>query len=552
MAVFTDAFETLLQRFAEAPDAGEQLAVLGEIEALRSRFQSMQSLAGIRHTMDTRDAFYEAENAFFDEQGPNYEALNHRFYAALLEARFRPAIEARWGAHLFQLAAMRLRTFSPEILEDLQEENRLSSAYTRLKAGAVIHFRGEEYNLSSIRKWEEHPDRATRRAAAEAKWSFFEEHAERFDELFDQLVAVRHRIARKLGFPHFIPLAYQRLGRSDYDARQVATFRQAMVDQVVPLASMLYRQQAERLGLESLKYYDEPYRFASGNPEPQGEPAWIIEQAGHLYRALSPETGAFFDLLERRGLMDLQTRPGKATGGYCTFLPDQQVPFIFSNFNGTSGDVDVLTHEAGHAFQVFSSRKQGLQEYYWPTLEACEIHSMSMEFFTWPWMDLFFGQEADKYRFAHLAGAIKFMPYGAAVDAFQHFVYENPDCGPAGRHRAWAEIERTFLPQRDYDGHGFLEEGRFWIRQNHIFTVPFYYIDYVLAQVCALQFWQRDRASHKEAWADYLALCRAGGSRPFLELVRLAGLDSPFGKGVLEPLMAQAKAYLESRAAEVV
>lgn len=541
---FSTRFEELLKAFEEAESAAAQNRIFSRLNDMRTEFLSMYNLCHIRHTMDTRDDFYEAENDFFDRQIPNFQALVTRLYQVVLNSSFRETLEKSWGEQFFRTAELSLKTFIPEILEDLKEENRLSSEYVKLKAAARIEFRGEEYNLSSIQKLEVNPDRQTRREAAEAKWNFYAEHLEETDRIYDELVRTRHRIARKLGYDNFIQLGYDRLDRSGYGPEQVARFRREVKEHVVPAANALYERQRRRLGLEQLKYYDEEFRFPSGNPEPKGDSKWIIDHAGTMYEELSPETNTFFRHLRDKHLMDLETRPGKATGGYCTYIGKYKSPFIFSNFNGTSGDIDVLTHEAGHAFQVYASRDFEINEYIWPTLEACEIHSMSMEFFTWPWMKLFFEEDTEKYRYAHLANALLFMPYGVAIDEFQHFAYENPDCSPAERRAAWRRIEADYLPHRDYDGDPFLENGGYWHKQTHVFSNPFYYIDYVLAQTCALQFWKRDAEDHESAWNDYLSLCRAGGSRPFLDLVALAGLQSPFDPGVLEAVVREAAAWL--------
>ncbi len=528
---FAKEFQTALDAFEHAHNAQEQSQVMRHINDMRSEFTSMYNICLIRHTMDTRDEFYEKENEYYDQQMPAYQGLVTKFYDALLKARYRSELEQEWGPQLFRLAEMSMRTFDDSVVELLQEENKLSSQYTKIKAAAKIDFRGEEHNLSSIYKYEIDHDRATRREAAAAKWQFFEEKATEIEQVFDQLVKVRHRIAKALGYDNFIGLAYDRMQRSDYDAQMVARFREQVKEHIVPIVQELYQRQANRLKLDTLKYYDEDLRFPQGNPQPQGEPKWIVAQAERMYQELSPETGQFFRFMQQTGLMDLETRPGKATGGYCTFIDQYKAPFIFSNFNGTSADIDVLTHEAGHAFQVYSSRDKGMGEYVWPTTEACEIHSMSMEFFTWPWMQLFFKEEAGRHKFAHLSSALSFLPYGVSVDEFQHFVYENPEVSPAERNAAWRRIEEKYLPQRDYDGYKLLEEGRFWQKQSHIFNVPFYYIDYALAQICAFQFWKKDQEDHEAAWSDYLRLCQAGGSRSFLELVEMAGLQSPFEEG---------------------
>ena len=542
---FSAVFEKNLLSFQEADTAPAQDQALSAINIQRAEFMTMYNICYIRHTMDTNNEFYEKENQFYDQQMPTYGSLVNRFYKALLKSPFRQQLEEKWGQQLFTIAEYNLKSFDDSIIELLQQENKLSSEYTKLKGGAKITFRGEEHNLSSIVRHEMDKDRTIRKEATEAKWGFYKDHQEEVERIFDQLVKVRHKIAQQLGYKNFVELGYIRMLRSDYDAAMVSNFRQQIQDYIVPISLKLYKRQQNRLGLDSLKYYDEDLLFLSGNPQPKGNPAWIIEQAQQMYSELSPETQSFFDYMQQKGLLDLTTRPGKAPGGYCTYIDDYKSPFIFSNFNGTSGDIDVLTHEAGHAFQVYSSRELGITEYTWPTYEACEIHSMSMEFFTWPWMSSFFKEEVDKYKFGHLSKALYFLPYGVAVDEFQHFVYENPEASPKERNKAWREIERKYLPQRDYEGYDFLEEGGYWQRQSHIFNNPFYYIDYTLAQICAFQFWKKDQEDHKNAWTDYLRLCQAGGSQSFLPLVKLAKLRSPFDDGCVASVVDTISNWLE-------
>jgi M3 family oligoendopeptidase len=545
-AGFEKMMKELVARFSAAGSAEEQNGIMAEINKARNQFESMVSLGQIRHTIDTEDGFYDAENDALDELGPVYEGLMSEFYAALTGSGFRPELERRWGPQLFRKAELQMKTFSPEVLEDLQAENRLSSEYVKLKAGARIQFQGEERNLSQMVPFIQSMDRDVRRAAAAAVSAFYETHGAEFDSIYDQLVRLRDRTARKLGFPGFVQLAYARLGRSDYDAEMVANYRRQVHESIVPLAGRLRDRQAARLGLPSLRFYDEGLEYLTGNATPKGDPDWILERGRAMYAEMSPETREFFEYMVDRGLMDLITRKGKAGGGYCSFMASEGAPFIFSNFNGTSGDVDVLTHEAGHAFQVYRSRHFEVPEYYSPTLEACEIHSMSMEFFAWPWMDGFFREDVDKYRFSHLAGAVLFIPYGVAVDEFQHWVYENPSAEPSERRAAWRRIERKYLPFRDYDDDAFLEGGGFWFRQGHIFEVPFYYIDYTLAQVCAFEFWGRSRTDRESAWKDYLGLCGLGGSRSFTELVSAAGLHNPFADGTIRAIVEPVSAWLDS------
>lgn len=546
MEAFSREFEALIHDFEAAESFAAQDAFFTKINDRRASFNSMYNICYIRHTIDTKDEFYEEENNFFDQQTPNFQALNTKFYKKLLQSKFRAQLEEKWGSQIFVIAELSLKTFEPSILEDLQEENRLSSEYVKIKAGAKIPFQGEEYNLSSILPFEGSKEREIRQKANEAKWAFYAKNEEKVGDIFDQLVKVRHRIATKLGYQNFVELGYTRLLRSDYNAGMVANFRQQVEKYIVPLASKLYERQQKRLGVSKLKYYDEDFRFLSGNAKPQGNPSWILNHADQMYQELSPETHEFFRFMRDNSLMDLEAKSKKATGGYCTYIDTYKAPYIFSNFNGTSADIDVLTHEAGHAFQVYSSRELGVREYNWPTFEACEIHSMSMEFFTWPWMHLFFEDEADKYRFSHLGNAICFLPYGVAVDEFQHYVYENPEASPADRNQAWRDIEKKYLPHRDYDNNDFLNRGGFWQKQSHIFSMPFYYIDYTLAQICAFQFWKKDQENHQHAWEDYLRLCKAGGSLSFLELVDLAKLKSPFEDDTVKSVIGIIESWLES------
>jgi M3 family oligoendopeptidase len=543
---FASDFNTTLSAFNNASSSEQQKQYLNDLNQLREHFSTMYNICMIRHTANTADPFYEAENQYFDESLPEFEALSTRFYEALLQSPFRSALEAAFGPQLFTLAGLAIKTFKPSALENLQEENALSTEYTKIKAQARIEFRGTTYNLSSIGPVELSEDRETRRGAADAKWSFYAESSGAIEDIFDKMVKLRHEIALKLGFSNFVEVGYARMRRSDYNPEMVANFRKQVRETIVPLASSLYERQRKRLGIDTLRYYDEDYKYPSGNPRPMGTPEEIVGNASVMYRELSPETDRFFQQMLQTHLMDLVNRDNKATGGYCTYIPGYKSPYIFSNFNGTSADIDVLTHEAGHAFQVWSSTHFPVEEYYWPTSDAAEIHSMSMEFFTWPWMHLFFGDQKEKYQFMHLAAALQFIPYGVAVDEFQHIVYENPEMTPGERNAAWRQLEKTYLPHRNYEGNDHLLAGKFWQRQSHIFNSPFYYIDYTLAQICAFQFWKKDREDHQAAWADYLRLCQAGGSKPFLELVSLANLRSPFEDGCVESVIGGIKQFLES------
>lgn len=538
-------FDALISAFNAAERAEVQLEIVGKINAIRNRMESLAAIVQVRHTINTEDAFYDAENNFIDEAMPIYQEMVDKYYRAMNASPFKEALKKELGEHIFNIIEVQLKTFHPDIMEDLKQENVLSSKYTKLRTSAKIMFDGEERNLAQMVPYYESKDRSVRKAAQEAATKFFEENEAAFDEIYDELVKVRHRIAKKLGFENFIPLGYMRLSRTDYDDKMVATYRQQVLEDLVPLTMALRERQRERLGLDALKYYDEQIAFTSGNATPKGDSKWILENGKKMYEALSKETGDFINFMLDNELMDLEAKKGKAGGGYCTYISTYESPFIFSNFNGTSGDIDVLTHEAGHAFQCYQSRGYALPEYQFPTLEACEIHSMSMEFLTYPWMESFFKEDVDKYKFNHLSEALLFIPYGVLVDEFQHFVYGNPEATPAERKAYWRSLEKKYTPYKNYEENDFLERGGYWFRQGHIFGNPFYYIDYTLAQVCAFQFYVLSKENREEAWTRYLDLCNKGGSMAFTDLLKVAGLDSPFVQGSIEKMVPVLKAVLD-------
>jgi len=543
---FKQDFNALLKDLNDTSPLEVQKASVTAINKLRNEFDTMQTLVSVRHSINTTDEFYKAEQEFMDEIGPVVQEYITDYYKALVHSKYRAEFEKEWGAQLLQLAEVSLRTFSPEIIEDLQLENKLSTEYSQLIASAKILFEGEERTLPQLAPFELSTDRDMRKSASEARFGFMSEHEAEFDRIYDELVKVRDRIAKKLGYSNFVQLGYDRMMRTDYNAEMVANFRKQVLEYIVPVSQQLKKRQTERLGLDELKYYDENFSFKTGNATPKGDPDWIVANGKKMYKELSPETDEFFSFMLDNNLVDLVSKKGKQGGGYCTYFSQYQAPFIFSNFNGTSGDIDVLTHEVGHAFQVYESRNINVPEYAFPTYEACEIHSMSMEFFAWPWMNLFFEEDADKYRFNHLSDSLQFIPYGVSVDEFQHFVYSNPEATPAERKQAWRDIEKKYLPHRNYEGNTYLEQGGFWHKQGHIFASPFYYIDYTLAQLCAFQFWKRSNEDFKSAWSDYLELCQAGGSKSFIKLVELAGLTSPFEDGCISSVIGDIEGWLNS------
>ena len=546
MEALAAATTQTLEAMKAAPNAAGQIAAYDAYEKKMQTAGTMQQIAYIRHTINTKDEFYNAENDYMDEIGPKLQELTHRVNTALLESPYRAELERHYGALMFKNLEIAARSFSPAIVELMQEENKLVSEYQNLYASATVEFDGKTMPLPLLGPYKQDPDRAVRKAAYEADAKFFDSHREELDTLYDKLVKVRDAQAKKMGLPNYIPLGYDRMGRNCYTAKDVAAFRDQIAEDMVPIVAKVKEAQRRRIGVEKLAFYDEPISFADGNAVPEGTPDEILAAGKKMYQELSPETAEFIDFMFENELFDVLSRDGKAPGGYCTEIADYKSPFIFSNFNATAGDVDVLTHEAGHAFEAYRAFKQELPSLlHSPTIEACECHSMSMEFLTAPWHHLFFGKQTDKYELGHCEDALVFNPYGCMVDEFQHKVYENPGMTPEQRNELWLSLEKKYRPWIDFDNLPFYSRGGGWQRQLHIYEVPLYYIDYCMAQTVAFQFWNLSRENYAEAWKRYMTFVDKAGTATFAELVESAGLKVPYHAGCIKEIGESISRWLE-------
>lgn len=546
MEALAAATTQTMEAMKAAPNAAGQIAAYDAYEKKMQTAGTMQQIAYIRHTINTKDEFYNAENDYMDEIGPKLQELTHRINTALLESPYRAELERHYGALMFKNLEIAARSFSPAIVELMQEENKLVSEYQNLYASATVEFDGKTMPLPLLGPYKQDPDRAVRKAAYEADAKFFDSHREELDTLYDKLVKVRDAQAKKMGLPNYIPLGYDRMGRNCYTAKDVAAFRDQIAEDMVPIVAKVKEAQRRRIGVEKLAFYDEPISFADGNAVPEGTPDEILAAGKKMYQELSPETAEFIGFMFENELFDVLSRDGKAPGGYCTEIADYKSPFIFSNFNATAGDVDVLTHEAGHAFEAYRAFKQELPSLlHSPTIEACECHSMSMEFLTAPWHHLFFGKQTDKYELGHCEDALVFIPYGCMVDEFQHKVYENPGMTPEQRNELWLSLEKKYRPWIDFDNLPFYSRGGGWQRQLHIYEVPLYYIDYCMAQTVAFQFWNLSRENYAEAWKRYMTFVDKAGTATFAELVESAGLKVPYHAGCIKEIGESISRWLE-------
>ncbi len=545
IAAWQKLTEDLTARFTAAKTFEEADAIYREAQVSDIAYETATTIASIRHDIDTRDPFYDAEDKFYDAELPKLRPASKAWTEATLASPFRAQLEEKYGKLPFIDAEMSAKTFAPAILEDLQKENALRSRYSKLIASAEIPFRGQTYTLSQLSPWKLDPDDETRREAWIAEGSWYTEHGAELDEIYDELVKLRDGMGRKLGYDGYTPLGYLRMHRNCYGEEQIDNFRLAVQKYLVPVAKKLYIRQAERQGREfPLSFADVNLTFRSGNPKPAGGPNEILAVADKFYDALSPETSEFWRFMREHEMMDVESKVGKASGGYCTSIASMRSPFIYANFNGTSHDVEVVTHEAGHAFAAYLNRDRIPTSTIWPSMEACEVHSMSMEFFAWPWAEDFFGEDARKFRYNHLMGALTFIPYGTMVDHFQHIVYQYPEFDAEERHQVWRELLGLYMPWIKPDDIPFYGEGKGWQRQSHIYASPFYYIDYCLAQTVALDFWARAQENAKAAFDTYLRYSKLGGSLTFTELLKTAGLGDPFDEETLRRVCKTADDYL--------
>ena len=537
--------KTLMEEFDAAKSGEEQFAVHQKFYRLNDRVSTLYTISHIRFDIDTTDEFYEKEHEYYDEKLPVYSNLVLAYQKKLYDSPYREYLESKIGPVAFKNMEIAQKSMDEKLIPLMQEENKLTVEYDKLIASAKINFDGKELNLSLLRPYLVHQDRSVRAAAWKEYNAYFEKNADKLDEIYDKLVKNRTAQAKQMGYENYLQLGYYRMGRNCYGQAEVEAYREQVKKDFVPFAEELHDRRRKRLGLDRLSCIDNAVYFKEGNPAPTGTPDEILAAGQKMYGELSPETKEFMDFMMENELFDVLGRKTKRAGGYMTYMPLYNSPFVFANFNGTSGDVDVITHECGHAFQGYLSGKDPIKEHGDIGMETAEIHSMSMEFFTQGWMEMFFGDRAEDYIEMHLEDSAAFIPYGCMVDEFQHIVYENPDMTPAERHAAWLKLEKEYRPHMDYSGYGFFDKGGFWQKQTHIYTSPLYYIDYCLAQTCALQYKVKMDEDFRSAWKSYLKLCNLSASDFFTNMIKEVGLDNPFEPGCMKNIVEKLEKYVK-------
>lgn len=523
----------LISAFKDAKSSDEALKIIKKFNKFSDDLQTDFVIISIRYSLNTNDPVYQKAQKKVDEISPLISNVVNEWNKLLSTCKYRSDLEEKLGKYYFQMIDNALKAFDEKIIPEMIEENKLSSEYDRILGSAQINFNGEVLNLSQMGKYTTSSDRKIRHDANVAIDAWMGEHEQAIGDIYDKLVKLRHQMAIKLGYKNYIELGYLKLGRCDYDAEMVKNYRHQIAECVVPICQKLYKKQAQRLNIKfnDMAAYDYNCSFLDGNPKPAGDADYLVATATNMYDDMSSESSQFFHFMLKNHLMDLLAKPGKYPGGYMTYMPRYKAPFIFANFNGTEGDVNVLTHEVGHAFQGYLAKDIKIPEFRSPTLEACEIHSMSMEFFAWPYMKDFFKDDEKKYLYSHLESAIEFLPYGITIDEFQHWVYENPNATHNERCAKFHEIESKYTPHKIWKDTPTFAHGGYWLRQSHIFGTPFYYIDYTLAQVCALQFLVEMQKNKEKAWKKYIKLCKCGGKYPFVALLEKNHIRNPFIDG---------------------
>ena len=523
------------EKISHAESYEESREIFFNVQNECDEMGTLYSIASVRNTMDTEDKFYDDEILWLQEEDAKLIPDINAWNKALTGSPFRKEFEAEFGPQLFKILETSLLTSDERIIPEEIRKGEVKQEYTKTTAQATTELKGEKCNFYGLLKYMESTDRRERKDAFEAWAALYEKISPKLDGQYSELVELRDTSARKMGFKTYTEMAYVSNCRFDYTRDDVACFREQIRKVVTPAVAEIHERQRTHLGIDKIRYYDEALIFPEGNAKPIGTTQELVDKAQKMYREMSSETGEFFDFMKEYELFDLETRPGKHMGGYMTAFPTYKAPFIFSNFNGTLEDVNVLTHEAGHAFQGYiGMRNIPVSDISSSTPEINEVHSMSMEHFAYPWMESFFGENAEKYRVSHLIGAIGCIPYLVSIDEFQHRVYDKPGMDAKERRSVWREIEQKYMPWRDYDGNAFLEEGGFWMQKQHLFLYPFYYIEYALAQICAFQYYGRMKEDRKTAWNDYLNLCKAGGTKGYFELLKIGNLLNPFKEGTVE------------------
>ena len=501
----------------------------------------------IAMTCHTDDAAIKARFLkFVEEVDPNLKRVGFDLDRKIVESPHAAALDqARYGTLLRSLK-QEVKLFRAENIPLQTEVTKLDQQYSEINGAMTVQFDGTERTLPQMARFLEETDRARR----EASWRVVAERrlqdVTKIDAIYDEMLKLRAKMASNAGYPNFRDFQHDRLQRFDYTPAHCAAFHEAVEKTCVPLARRMQERRAKALGLTALRPWDLKVDVKGRSPLRPFEGAdQLVERTSKVYHRMDSELAQMFDSMRGGGCLDLDSRKGKAPGGYQYQRQLSRVPFIFMNAAGMHRDLTTMVHEAGHAFHSLLSKDDPILAYRGSPMEFAEVASMSQELLTLPYLEEFFSKpDAERARRELLEGVISMLPWIAQIDAFQHWVYLHPGHTSAERTKAWLDLDARFGGALDWSG---IEASRahMWQRQLHLFGMPFYYIEYGIAQLGALQLWLASKKSEKDALAAYKRALTLGGSKPLPELFAAAGLRFDFGPATVQSLMDAVGAELD-------
>jgi oligoendopeptidase F len=532
-------FDQLEERVNARKEAGELETWLLDWSELSAALDEEAAKRYIAMTCHTDSA--EAESAYLQFVEQIEPRLKPRQFK-LTELYVKHPARSRLPQDRYKVfdrdAQLHVELFRPENVPLETEEAKLSQQYQKLSGSLTVQFRGEEKTLVQMGRYLEETDRNLRQESWEIVAKRRLQESEKFDEIFDKLIELRQQIGRNAGFNNYHDYAFRKMGRFDYTAADCERFHSAVETEVVPVVRELQEQRRTRLGLATLRPWDLSVDPLNRGPlHPFEKVDQLVTRTQKIFAKLDPELSTGFQKMQEWKLLDLANRKGKAPGGYQSALPEARAPFIFMNAIGIQRDVETILHEAGHAFHSLATRDEDLYAYRGAPIEFCEVASMSMELLGNDFLEEFYAEpDANRARKTHLEGIITILPWIATVDAFQHWIYTHPGHSRSEREAAWIGLMNRFGGSVDWSGYE-PARGRLWQRQLHIFIHAFYYIEYGIAQLGALQVWSNSRRDKNRAVLDYKNALRLGGSRTLPELFAAAGCKFDFSRATVAPLV---------------
>ena len=532
--------EPFFQELAERPIDGDSIGNwLADWTQLIDRLSETHARLSLAVNQDTTNTEAEARyNLYLDTIYPTSQAANQRLKERILDSGLEPA-----G---FEIPLRRMRAeaaiFRKENLPLLTEEHKLSSQYNKIIGAQTVTWEGEELTLQKLRSVYQRPDRSVREQAWRLAATRQLADRETLNHLWSEFGSLRRKLAENAGAPDYRSYRWQQMVRLDYTPEDCLQFQKAIEQVVVPAATRLYEGYRQRLGVDHLRPWDLDLDLHPHLPPlpPYGDIAQLGSKVEMIFQKLNPLLGDYYHIMRSEGLLDLDNRKGKAPGGSCTSFSVARRPFIFMNAIGLASDIRTLLHESGHAFHNFERLKLPYAQQRIPGLEFAEVASMSMELLTFPYIaeeqgGFYPGAQAKQFCRAHLEHVLTFWPYMAVVDAFQHWVYTNQDLAKETRRcdEKWLELWGRFLPGVDWSG---LEDEAMtgWQRKQHIFRSPFYYVEYGLAQLGAVQVWRNALLDPEKALQNYRHALSLGGTVTLPELYQAAGAKLAFDADTLK------------------